>query len=212
MNFETWFATATKNIAESERPKLRNELENHFLDSIAAHLQADRPRFEAERQAILELGDPELAARGFARTHLTKHDWQRIHSPSLGSRLFSLIFAVFWWIAWENVMPESLPVFSEGNTLALSIFQVGNVVNIVVQVLLLIAHLQRQHIDAFQMRLAVTLLEGALFLAGFLVCTLPPFNMPTWIFWTVASLTALVFYAFEIPLLRKLQTRGRVMQ
>jgi hypothetical protein len=212
MNFENWFAIATKNIAESELPKIRNELENHFLDSLAAHLQADRPRFEAERQAMLELGDPELAARGFARTHLTKRDWRRIHSPSLGSRLFSLVFAVLWWMAWENVVPELLPVFSEGNTIALSILAVGNVVNIVVQVLLLLAHLQRQHLNPFRLRLGVTLLEGILFLAGFLVCTLPPFNMPTWIFWTVASLTALVFYTSEIPLLRKLQTRGRVMR
>jgi hypothetical protein len=208
VNFKNWFATATDKIAESELPTLRNELENHFLDSIAAHLQAGRPRFEAERQAMLELGDPELAARGFASTHLTKRDWQRIHSPPLGSRVFSLVFVVLWWSVWEGVMPGILPVFSEGNTVALSILAIGNVVNIAVQVLLLLAYLQRQHLNPFQLRLSTTLLEGILFLGGLLVCILPPFNMPTWIFWMVTSLTTLVYYTSEIPLLRKLRARA----
>jgi hypothetical protein len=207
MTFDQWFGVATNNIAESELPTIRTELEHHFLDSISSKLQAGCSRLEAERQAILELGDPKIAARGFARTHLTQRDWRRIHSPSLGSILFSFFFAVLWWIVWETVMPGLLPVFSNGNTLALSIFEVGNVVNIVAQVLLLLAHLQRRRIRPFQMRLGVTLLEGTLFLAALFVGTLPPFNMPIWIFWMVAALTVLVYCTSEIPLLRKLQTR-----
>jgi hypothetical protein len=96
MNFETWFETATKNIAQSELPKLRNELEAHVFEAVQAHQQIGMTALEAENKAVLELGDPKIAARGFARTHLTKRDWRRIHSPSLGSRLFSLVFAVLW--------------------------------------------------------------------------------------------------------------------
>ena len=113
MTFKNWFAIATDNLAESERPKLRNELENHFLDSIATHLQAGQVRFEAERQALLEMGDPELAARGFQRTHLTKREMQRVNTPTVFSRAIAIVFALIWWVLCEIIAPLGLPVVPE---------------------------------------------------------------------------------------------------
>jgi hypothetical protein len=208
MNFETWFETATKNIAQSELPKLRNELENHVFEAVQAHQQIGMMALEAEQKAVLELGDPKIAARGFARIHLTKRDWRRIHSPSLGLRLFSLIFAVLWWIVWEQDILGVLRMLSHDSTVHLNFFRVVNIANIVLQVLLLVAQVQRHHFGTFQLRLGITLLDAALELAIVLAASLTPFTMPVWIFWMLVVLSALVYYTSEIPLLRKLQSRA----
>lgn len=72
MNFENWFENATKNIAKAERSKFRNELEAHVFDAINAHQQTGIAMLEAEEKALLELGDPKVAARGFEREYLTR--------------------------------------------------------------------------------------------------------------------------------------------
>jgi uncharacterized membrane protein len=77
VNFENWFEIATKNIAESELPKIRNELEAHVFDAINVHQQTGISTLEAEEKAVLELGDPKIAARGFQREYLTREQVRR---------------------------------------------------------------------------------------------------------------------------------------
>jgi hypothetical protein len=153
MTFETWFVIATKKIAESELPKLRNELENHFLDSIAAHLQAGRSRVEAERQAVLELGDPTGAARGFEREYLTKRDWRRINTPTIFSRSIAILFVLIWWGFCEAIMPNLFSVFGDKANSTASIFRFMNISSFAVHGLLLLVQILRVRISAFQWRL-----------------------------------------------------------
>ena len=208
MTFENWFAIATDHLAESERPKLRNELENHFLDSIAAHLQAGQARFEAERQALLEMGDPELAAQGFQRTHLTKRDMQRANTPTVFSRAIAVLFALIWWGLCEIIAPFLATTFAD-STPAVTAFRVLNAIAVWAQLVLLVLQLQRHQIGEFQMRLRAGVLESVLGIAGCFCWTLMPVQfMPIWVFWTLVILVAMGYWMLELPLLRKLRARA----
>jgi hypothetical protein len=78
VNFNDWFVISTKNLAQSERPQLRNELEFHVLEAITAHQQIGISRFEAEEKAMLDLGDPKIAARAFSYSHFTTMEARRL--------------------------------------------------------------------------------------------------------------------------------------
>ena len=208
MTFKNWFAIATDNLAESERPKLRNELENHFLDSIATHLQAGQARFEAERQALLEMGDPELAARGFQRTHLTKREMQRVNTPTLFSRAIAVVFALIWWVLCEIIAPFLSSTFSDLAP-AVTAFRILNAIAVWAQLVLLVLQLQRHQIGEFQLRLRAGVLESVLGIAGCFCWTLVPDQfMPIWVFWTLVTLIGTGYWMLEVPLVRKLRPRA----
>jgi hypothetical protein len=210
MTFQDWFAIATKNIAESELPEIRNELENHVLDAIAVQQQTGILALEAEQKAVLELGDPKRAARGFARSHLTKRDVRRINTPTVFSRVFAVVFALAWWGLCEAIAPNLFTVFSDKASDALTIFRFLNISSFVVQMLLLLVQIFRGQMNAFQWRLCSISLETILGVAGFFAWTLipVPFTLPLWFPWVVIFLTGIAYSQSEIPLLRKLQTRA----
>ena len=208
MNFNQWFTVATSQIAASEVPRIRDELEGHVLDAIQTHQQAGFSRIEAEEKALFELGDPKQAARGFQRTHLTKREMQRVNTPTVFSRAIAVVFALIWWGLCEIIAPFLLFTFSDLAP-AVTAFRILNAIAVWAQLVLLVLQLQRHQIGEFQLRLRVGVLQGILDIAGCFCWTLTPFQfMPIWVFWTLVTLIGTGYWILEVPLVRKLQTRA----
>jgi hypothetical protein len=215
MNFDQWFAIATKNIAESELPKLRNELENHVLEAIAAHEQMSHSKFEAEQKAVLELGDPKIAARGFARSHLTTEEARRVGLETVfipkwtkwagAILLIAMTYSLIMFPVWIlNTYPTLTMAFTAFRNMELAFGAT----------LLLTAWLERRMFvrrASVRVLTAVTLFGRMLMLvclANWSYAMPYPFQLPAWLAAGFGMLTMIGWYFTDASLLRKLRARA----
>jgi uncharacterized membrane protein len=211
VNFEQWFEIATKNIAESELPKIRTELENHVFDTIEAQQQTGILALKAEQKAVFELGDPKIAARGFQREYLTRDQARRFMPESKSSIWFKIIgmsgfSAIVLLVLW-NVSAQYPPLF-----LAFSAFFGGNCFFVGLLMLLdsLIRYLLVKQ-PSVPMAASMVVIEYLTMTTAVVIWhlfALSPFQIPLW-----ACLGMLTFLLggmiyVELPILRKLQTRA----
>jgi uncharacterized membrane protein len=211
VTFENWFEIASKNIAKSELSQLRNELENHVFDAINMHQQTGFSTLEAEQKAVLELGDPKRAARGFEREFLTRDQARRFVPESKGSIWFKIIGApvfsaivllVLWNISKQY--PQLFPAFST--------FFGGNC--FFVGLLMLLDSLTRYmlvrqpSVPMLASMIVIEYLTMTTAVVLWYLFALSPFQIPLWT--CLGMLTFLLggMIYVEVPILRKLRARA----
>ena len=89
---ENWLASATLNLALSERQRIYEEISAHVRDARDHLLEQGLSELDAETRAIQDLGDPRVARAAFLRTCYTVSDEQR-HEKLLGRSWWSLPLA-----------------------------------------------------------------------------------------------------------------------
>jgi len=88
--------------------RVRQEVEDHLLDAVAADPARDRR--EAERQAVARFGEPHAIAAEFARVSAARQ------ARSLAAAIVVMVFVVFiamkarvaWYAATQWTMPEDM--------------------------------------------------------------------------------------------------------
>jgi hypothetical protein len=215
MTFDQWFMAATKNIAKSELPNIRAELENHVFDTIEAQQQTGILALEAEQKAVLELGDPKRAARGFARSHLTTEEARRVGLETV---------VIPKWVRWVGTifliaMTYSLIMFpvwilNTYPTLTMAFTAFRNMELAFGATLLLTVWLERRMFvrrASVRVLTAVTLFGRMLMLiclANWSYAMPYPFQLPAWLAVGFGMLYMIGWYFTDASLLRKLQSRA----
>ena len=75
---ESWLASATLDLALSERQRIHDEVSAHVGDAIAHQTAQGLSEPDAEARAIQDLGDPRIARAAFSRTCYTLTDEIRL--------------------------------------------------------------------------------------------------------------------------------------
>ena len=219
MTFEEWFSIATKNIAPSELEPLRSELEGHVSDALNSYRQAGLSRLEAEEKAVLELGDPKIAARGFQKSHLTVQDARRLgrdfpaRSRELAKKAIWIV-NVFWVVNWFFFLPwlsngfgqHYLSLADQGVSFFRGMF-------LLVPAYCLLMLLERFLLKRTQPKQFVWISDSIFFVVNssfvlFMLSNGEPFGFPTWFGWIFSALMLLVWWVSDGPLIRKLQARA----
>jgi hypothetical protein len=214
MTFENWFEIASKNIAKSELSQLRNELENHVFDAIHFHQQTGISMLEAEQKAVLELGDPKIAARGFARTYLTTEQARRVGLETGSFPKWVKWAGVIFLIAMTFVF-IMVPIWTSSTypTLTTAFTAFSRMELAGVATMLLGAWLEQR---MFARRAPIRVLTGVTLFGQMLILvflanwyTMPyPFQLPAWLTVGFGVLCVIGWYFTDFQLLRKLRTRA----
>ena len=88
---ESWLASATLDLALSERQRIHDEVSAHVGDAIAHQTAQGLSEPDAEARAIQDLGDPQAARAAFQRTCYTLSDEHRLEKL-LGRSWWTLLF------------------------------------------------------------------------------------------------------------------------
>jgi hypothetical protein len=72
--FAGWLEIATDGLEAPARQRVAKEIGTHYAESVSAHMVAGLAQLSAQSTALAELGDPEVAARNFKKSHLTESD------------------------------------------------------------------------------------------------------------------------------------------
>ncbi len=74
-----WIVLATDGLVAPARERIKQEIEAHYADAVARHVTGGLPRAMAEARALDELGDIDVAAKGFRKRYLTEKEeaWLR---------------------------------------------------------------------------------------------------------------------------------------
>ena len=89
---ESWLASATLDLALSERQRIFDEISAHVSDAIAHQTAQGVTQADAEARAIEDLGDAQVARAAFQRTCYTVSDERRLEKL-LGRSWWSLPLA-----------------------------------------------------------------------------------------------------------------------
>ncbi|HEX3719213.1 MAG TPA: permease prefix domain 1-containing protein [Verrucomicrobiae bacterium] len=73
-----WLEIATNGLEAAAKQRIAQEIEAHFAEAISDHLRAGESEPSAQEMALKELGDPQVAARNFQKSHLTESDGKAI--------------------------------------------------------------------------------------------------------------------------------------
>lgn len=68
--FDSYVWAVVRSLPEKQRPEIRRELRASLSDAIEGRIAAGADAESAERAAILELGDPDALAVGYANRPL----------------------------------------------------------------------------------------------------------------------------------------------
>ena len=106
IHLESWLASATLDLALSERQRIFDEISAHVSDAIAHQTAQGVTQADAEARAVQDLGDPQAARAAFQRTCYTLSDEIRLERL-LERSWWTLPYA--WLIAG---MPAAIVVMS----------------------------------------------------------------------------------------------------
>jgi hypothetical protein len=213
VNFENWFEIATKNITETERSRIRNELEAHVFDTIEAHQQTGITTLEAEQKAVLELGDPKIAARGFTQSFLTVQEAKRLGlNPGKHDALIQLGVIAAISVAMMSMLYIGQSKYGDlpvTNTVFNTVFGI-QAFGICAMLLGKFEHQLLRRNPVFRTFVFTSSLGNLFMLAGLYMLTqLPaPMTVPVYLAASIGLLTIVGWFHSELPILRKLQTRA----
>lgn len=110
LHLDSWLASATLDLALSERQRIYEEISAHVNDAIAQRIVQGVPVTDAEARAIQDLGDPQVARAAFLCTCYTLTDeirLERLLGRSWWTLLNSWLFMSFpLWLpltSWFNI-------------------------------------------------------------------------------------------------------------
>jgi hypothetical protein len=66
-----WLEIATDRLDTPAKQRIAREIEIHYADAVNDHMAAGEPEVSAKMTALKELGDPQVAAANFQKSHLT---------------------------------------------------------------------------------------------------------------------------------------------
>jgi hypothetical protein len=98
---EWWLDAATAKLAAPARERIRGEITAHFTDAVERHLRDGCTETEAREAAVSELGDPQLAAIRFRRSHLTVKEAKRVEALA---KNFRHVWSRLYWIGVPFLM------------------------------------------------------------------------------------------------------------
>ena len=121
LHLESWLASATLDLALSERQRIYEEISAHVKDAIAHRTAQGILESVAEARAIQDLGDPQVARAAFQRTCYTLTDeirLERLLGRSWWTLLCSWLFMSFpLWLpltSWFNIpLTVQIPLTSQ---------------------------------------------------------------------------------------------------
>lgn len=100
-----WLRIASWRLADSAKERIRIEIEAHYNQAVEAHRGNGLSESAAQATALVELGDPEAAAKRFRKRHLTEWEAEKLRKSDkearsvLGLLFCYLFFPVFIVIA-----------------------------------------------------------------------------------------------------------------
>jgi hypothetical protein len=76
-----WLDIATKDLAQSAKQRITQEIENHSTDALQTHLDQNQNESEESLRThvLKELGDPDAAAAIFRKKYLTVKEEAKLH-------------------------------------------------------------------------------------------------------------------------------------
>jgi hypothetical protein len=75
---DRWLFHATDGLTQESKDRVRAEITAHYEDALAAAREAGHPESEAQREALAELGDPEMARKKFCAAYLWQGDLDKL--------------------------------------------------------------------------------------------------------------------------------------
>jgi hypothetical protein len=73
-----WLKVATIGLATPAKERIRVEIEAHYAEAVATHREEGLSESDASMAALVELGDPNKAAKSFRKKHLTAREAEQI--------------------------------------------------------------------------------------------------------------------------------------
>jgi hypothetical protein len=67
-----WLEIATDGLEATAKQRIAHEIEIHYAEAVNDHMAAGEPELSAQITALEELGDPQVAAVNFRKSHLTE--------------------------------------------------------------------------------------------------------------------------------------------
>jgi hypothetical protein len=81
-NFDHWFSTATKGLAQEEVKLLLPELRNHYEDTLQHHLGNGQSATDASAKAVASLGDPKQCNRQYRQLYFSESEYKSLFTPA----------------------------------------------------------------------------------------------------------------------------------
>ena len=73
-----WLEIATDKLDAPAKQRIAREIEVHYAEAVHDHMAAGEAELSAQATAMLELGDPTVAALSFQKSHLTESEAKSI--------------------------------------------------------------------------------------------------------------------------------------
>ena len=99
-----WLEIATDGLEAPAKQRIARENEVHYAEAVDDHMAANESEHSARTAAVLELGDPQVAALNFQKSHLTESEAKAVQSME---RIAVKPFFSFWILPLD-IIPLSV--------------------------------------------------------------------------------------------------------
>jgi hypothetical protein len=223
-----WLAIATDSLVPTARERIKLEIEGHFADIVAARLAEGLIQEQANKAALVELGDPADAAKGFRKRHLTEEELKWLRKLiETGRRnraspwnALAVIFLPLFWAAQFHYPDNDLVSFPYRHNAAMALCLYS--CSVLVFLRLKFRNLVKYPSVTLEFKRRVLLLNmqaGLLLFLNYLTlipATMPRIDlagriqlsntsMPLWLFLLIFLLIFISWAANRLPLWRKLR-------